>query len=152
MTEKKYDKNLVSNPVRELGGALPEKVKGREYPLNIYLSNELVPGSNVYMRWGWVWEIPNPNPHTLEHIHNYDEIIVHIGRDHDDPENLGAEIEFSVGGEPLLINKTSALFVPRGVKHGPITWKKFEKPHIQMSIMLGAGSVTDLKAQGEKDK
>jgi len=48
-----------------------------------------------------------------------------------------------VGGEPLIIDKTSALFVPKGVKHGPLTWKRVDRPHIQMTIILGAGTLAE---------
>jgi len=40
-------------------------------------------------------------------------------------------------GEPFLINSTSAIYVPKGVKHGPLIWKKFEKPHLELTIMIG---------------
>ena len=67
------------------------------------------------------------------------------------PEDLGGEIEFVVGGEPLIFDKTSALFVPAGVKHGPVTWKKVRRPHIKMAMVLGAGTVAEA-APGGHDK
>jgi hypothetical protein len=33
--------------------------------------------------------------------------------------------------------------MPKGLEHGPLTWKKFGKPHIEMAIMLGAGTVME---------
>jgi hypothetical protein len=96
--------------------------------------------------------MPDPNPHILEHTHNYDEVVLHIGSDLNNPEDLGAEIEFVVGGEPLIIDKTSALFVPKGVKHGPLTWKRVDRPHIQMAIMLGAGTMAESAPGGYKGK
>ncbi|GAI09229.1 unnamed protein product, partial [marine sediment metagenome] len=74
------------------------------------------------------------------HSHNFNEIVLHIGNDPYNSEDLGGEIEFVVEGEPLVFNKTSALYVPAGTKHGPLTWKKFNRPHIEMAIMIGAGS------------
>jgi hypothetical protein len=42
---------------------------------------------------GWIYEMPDPNPHINEHIHeNYDEIVIHIGGDSNNPEDLGAEM------------------------------------------------------------
>jgi hypothetical protein len=113
-----------------------------------FMSNDLVPGSDTYIEIGWIYEMPEPNPHIHKHDHNYDEIVLHIGSDPDNPEYLGAEIEFVVGGEKIVINKTSALFIPKGVEHGPLTWKKVEKPHIQMVVMPGAGTLKESNPAG----
>ena len=40
----------------------------------------------------------------------------------------------------MVFDKTSALFVPAGMKHGPLTCKKFSKPHMEMAIMIDTGS------------
>jgi len=143
MAEKKYGKYLVKKPAREVKVTVPGEIKGREYPTMTYMSNDLVPGCNVYLELGWIWAMPDPNPHILEHTHDYDEVVLHIGSDLNNPEDLGAELEFVVGGEPLIIDKTSALFVPKGVKHGPLTWKRVDRPHIQMAITLGAGTLAE---------
>jgi len=92
--------------------------------------------------------MPTPNPHTLAHDHDYEEFVFHIGVDPEHPEELGAEIEFVVGGETLKINKTSCLYIPKGVPHGPLTWKKVEKPHLQMVVMPGAGTLKESNPAG----
>lgn len=136
MENLKYSRLLVTKPIYEAG--VP--VKGRQSPSMTLMSNTLVPGSNMYIELGWIWEMPEPNPHIHEHSHTFNEIVLHIGGDPHNPEDLGGEIEYVVGGEPLVFNKTSALYVPAGTKHGPLTWKKFNRPHIEMAIMIGAGS------------
>jgi len=45
----------------------------------------------------------------------------------------------------------SALFAPAGVKHGPVTREKARRPHIQMAMVLGAGTVAEA-APGGHDK
>lgn len=146
MTNTGYQKNLVKKPHYEVGGN--QDIKGRQNPTMTYMSNDLVPGSNTYIEIGWVYEMPEPNPHIHAHDHNYDEIVLHIGSDPDNPEYLGAEVEFVVGGEKIIIDKTSALFIPKGVEHGPLTWKSVEKPHIQMVVMPGAGTLKDSNPAG----
>ena len=95
--------------------------------------------------------MPEPNPHILEHMHEkYSEVVLHIGSDPNNPEDLGGEIEFNVGGEPLVFDKTSALFVPAGVKHGPVIWKKVTRPHLQMAIVLGAGTADEADPGGHR--
>jgi hypothetical protein len=152
MAETKYGKYLIKKPLREADATVPSKIKGREEPTMTYMSNDLVPGCNVYLEFGWIWDIPDPNPYILEHSHGYDEIVLHIGSDFKNPEYLGAEIEFAVGGEPLIIDKTSALFVPKGVKHGPLIWRSVDRPHIQMAIILGGGTLTESAPGGYKGK
>jgi hypothetical protein len=142
MAEAKYSKYLVRKPIREVGAQAAGRLKGRQMPTMTYMSNALVPGSNTYLEFGWIWAMPDPNPHIPEHTHDYDEIVLHIGSDPQNPEDLGGEIEYVVGGEPLVFDTTTALFVPKGVKHGPLTWKRVIRPHIEMAITLGTGDVT----------
>jgi hypothetical protein len=140
-----FDKSyFVTEPLREVAVPGIDLVKGRTYPTMTYMGRDLVPGANDYLEFGWIWEMPDPNPHIFEHVHpKYDEIIMHIGSDPHNPEDLGAEIEYVVGGETLIITRTSSILVPKGVIHGPLTWKSFSKPHIQMTIMLGAGTLAE---------
>jgi len=147
--EPKYGKYLIRKPIYEVGA---KKVKGRQHPTMTYMSSDLVPENDVYLEFGWIWDMPEPNPHIFEHSHDYDEIVLHIGSDPDNPEDLGAEIEFVVGGEPLKIDKTSAIFVPKGVKHGPLTWKRVDRPHIEMAIVLGGGTVVQAAPGGDTGK
>ena len=147
---KEHDrKYFVSKPAYEVVPAF--EVKGR-IPAMTLMSNNLIPVSNMYVEAGWILAMPDPNPHIGEHTHNYDEIVIHLGVDSDSPEDLGAEIEFSVDGKLLTVEKTSAVFVPKGVKHGPLVWKRFSKPHLEMTIMIGAGSLAEADPGGHREK
>jgi hypothetical protein len=105
---------------------------------------------NTYIEMGWVYEMPEPNPHIFEHGHRKGcrEIVLHIGTDPDNPEDLGAAIEFVIDGQRLVFDTTSALYVPEGVKHGPVTWNEVTRPHIQMAIVLGAGTMAEADPGG----
>ena len=142
MAKLNYEKYLVRKPRYEVALHEVGVLKGHQVPPMTYMSNALVPGCNNYVEISWVYQVPDPNPHIFEHSHNYDEIILHIGSDPDKPEELGGEMEISVGGQPLVFDTTTALFVPGGVKHGPLTWHKVTRPHLEMTIMLGAGDLT----------
>jgi hypothetical protein len=147
----KFDvkKHFVSKPTYEV---IPTtEVKGRQTAMTL-MSNNLVPGSNFYIETGWVFGMPDPTTHIHEHVHDYDEIVIHLGTDPDNQEELGGEIEFIVDGQPLTINKTSAVYVPKGVKHGPLTWKKFTKPHLELTIMIGAGSLAEADPGGHEKR
>jgi hypothetical protein len=149
MPKKDFNKYFVSKPAYEV---VPEtEVKGRR-PAMTLLSNNLVPNTNMYIETGWVFGMPDPNPHIFEHTHDYDEIVIHLGTDPKNQEELGGEIEFMVGGQPLTINKTSAVYVPKGVKHGPLTWKKYQKPHLELTIMIGAGTLAQADPGGHEKR
>lgn len=126
MAESKYDKYMVK-----------VNREGRTGPGAILMSNELVPGSNIFIMYNWIWKMPEPNLiHASLESHDYDEIILNIGTDPHHPEYLGGEIEGYMGDERQIIKTTTALYIPRNVAHGRVTWKSFEKPHIQMAIKL----------------
>ena len=147
MAKIDLNKIFVNKPAYEVTPVM--QVTGRR-PAMTLMSNALVPGSNFYIETGWVFGMPSPNPHIGEHTHDYDEIVIHLGTDPEDQEDLGAEIEFIVGGKPLILNKTSAVYVPKGVKHGPLIWKKYWHPHLELTIMVGAGSLAQADPGGHE--
>jgi len=136
MAKIDYEKYLVRKPNYEAFGG----VKNRQSPTMTIMSNKQVPGANYYMEPGWIYGIPDPNPSLHEHVHEYDEIVMHWGGNPETPQVLGGEIEFYVGGQPITFNTTTFLYIPKGTPHGPVIWKKFQFPHMQMAMMLGTGS------------
>ena len=137
---KDYEEYVVRTPVREVG----RSVKNRQMPTMTYMSRHLVLGAGYYLEYGWIYGLPEPNPHVFEHVHNYDEVVIHFGGDPDNPEDLGGEIEYVVNGQPLNIGTTSGLFIPKGLKHGPLTWKKYSRPHAEMTLIIGAGTFREV--------
>jgi hypothetical protein len=103
------------------------------------MSNKQIKDVNYYIEPGWIYGIPDPNPSLHEHVHEYDEIVMHWGGDYRQPQVLGGEIEFWLGGQPITFNTSTALYIPKGTPHGPVIWKKYEHPHMQMAIMCGTG-------------
>ncbi len=147
MSQPDYRKYHIKVPIREVGANM--KVKGVTLPSRTYMSNRLVPESNVYLELTWIYQMPEPSfvvPRV--HSHDYDQITLLIGSNPQDPEYLGAEVESHLGGQKMISDKTNALFIPKGVEHGMVTWKQFEKPHIMMSIMLGTGNFEDANPGG----
>jgi hypothetical protein len=132
------EKYVVRKPAYEV--VAPTPTKNRMHPSMTFMSNNLVPDANTYLEFSWIWGIPDPDPHIMEHVHeDSNELVFHIGSNPDDPEELGAEIEIYLDGKPLLIKRTSALYAPRKIYHGPLKWKSYTKPHIEMAIIFDAG-------------
>jgi hypothetical protein len=139
-----YEQYVIRSPIREAGA---EFVRGRTAPTLTYMSALQIPGTKNYIEFGWTFDMPlsqraGSGMPSMAH-RNYDEIVLHIGGDPDRPEVLGGDIEFWVADSALRFDTSSLLFVPKGLKHGPIKCLKYEFPHIVMAIMLGAGSVKE---------
>jgi hypothetical protein len=137
MAASQYEKYVVRKPNYEAGPG----VKNRQSPTMTFMSSKQVPEANNYIELGWINGIPDPNPSVNEHVHDYDEIVLHWGGNPEIPQVLGGEIEFYIGGQPITFNTTTGIFIPKGVPHGPLVWKKFEFPHIEMAMMLNCGDV-----------
>lgn len=139
-----YEQYAVRSPLREAGA---EFAAGRTSPTLTLMSSLQVPGVKYYIEAGWTFGMPVSRiagSGMPEMVHRkFNEIVLHIGGDPANPEELGGEVEFYVGGQPLVFNTTSALFIPTGVKHGPLRLLKYEKPHIVMAIMCGAGTIKE---------
>ena len=135
MSDSIYEKYAARKPLYE---TCPD-VKNRQSPVMTLMSSAQVPEAGYYATVGWITGIPEPNPHAFEHVHDHDEIIIFWGGNHEVPQVLGGEIEFYIGGQPITFNTTTGMFIPKGTPHGPVTWKKFDFPHLQMNLVLGAG-------------
>jgi hypothetical protein len=139
-----YEQYVIRSPMREAGA---EFIRGRTSPTLTYMSGVQVPGVRCYIEMGWTFDMPqskNPNAAMPEMAHkNYEEVVLHIGGDPAHPEDLGADMEFHVGGQPLKFSTSTTLFIPKGLRHGPIFCQAYRKPHIVMAIMLGAGTVKE---------
>ena len=124
---------------------------GRTSPTMTYMSGVQVPGVKYYIEMGWTYGMPvtrrkmrDSENFMPEMAHkNYDEIVLHIGGDPDNPEDLGADMEFWVGGQPLRFDTTSVLYIPRGLRHGPIKCLEYRKPHLVIAMMCGAGTIRE---------
>jgi hypothetical protein len=68
------------------------------------------------------------------HTHSCAEFLYFIGGNPMDFKDFGAEVELVMGdeGEKYLINTTTWVYIPRGLLHCPLTFKKVDKP-----IMFG---------------
>jgi hypothetical protein len=86
------------------------------------------------------WEVIS-TPFVMEkagHTHDWDQLLCFIGGDSSDFFDFGAEIEFFFSEEKYFINTTTLIYVPKGVVHGPLEFKKVHKPIMFNNIVLSA--------------
>jgi len=73
------------------------------------------------------------------HKHDFSEMIYFsgIGAPADDTEAdrvLSGEIEIWIGDEKHIITKTSVIFIPKGLMHGPIIYRRVNKPILEVRV------------------
>jgi hypothetical protein len=154
MAESKYGKYFRSEPRVEALAYHPlGNVSGVTFPDEVFIDGRIIEGCPVLVDIGWRWEIPKPDPVEFTHTHDFDEVLCFIGSDHKNPRDLGAEIEFFMGGETHLFDKTTVIFIPKGVPHCPFTHKRVDRPFLLVVFASSQKYPTaeeDLKKQPEK--
>jgi len=100
----------------------------------LWLDKEIVPGA-FYVETVWAYPLqasdpPDKYPHAISnpHTHDYDEVLAFFGTNFEDPHDLGGEIEFWLGGEKQTITKSAIVFIPKGLQHCPLIYKRVDKP------------------------
>ena len=134
-----YEQYAIRSPMREAGAIF---MKGRQSPTMTYMSRRQINIANTYIEFGWIWDKVEPDIEKMVHK-KYDEIVLHIGGDPENPEDLGADMTFGIEDELLQFNRSYAMWIPKGTAHGPLKWHAVRKPHIEMAIMLGAGTMEE---------
>ncbi len=84
--------------------------------------------------------VPEPHAHP-----NY-EILCFIGSNPLDIRDFDAEIELVIDDETHIIDSTSFVVIPPGLKHCPLNFKKIDKP-IMFMVILTAGMYSTLPEQ-----
>lgn len=108
----------------------------------VRMDSSLYPGC-MFADAGW---ITGPLARDGYFKHNSDELLVFIGGDVEDPENLNAELELWIENDKLTIKTTSIVFVPAGVAHGKLTVKNVTKPFFHYTCHLNADRYEELPA------
>lgn len=100
-----------------------------------WIDGNAVPGA-FQMNTAWYSAVPDRDPIFEEHVHDdCDELIGFLGSDPGNPADLGGEIEFTIGGEPHLLTKSSIIFLPSGVSHNPMRILRVDRPILHFSVV-----------------
>jgi len=101
------------------------------------INDAVVPGS-FFMMGGWILGLKGTKPVITDfpHAHDYDEILGFTGSNVSNLEELGGEIEFWLEDEQYILTKSCLIFIPRGMKHGPLSVRRFERPWFAYTAAL----------------
>jgi len=103
----------------------------------LWMDGNVCPGA-FQMNTAWYRDVPERDPIFPEHEHPYPEIIGFFGNDPNDPYELGAEIEFALDGEMHSMTRSTMLYIPTGLKHGPMRILKVDRPVFHFSVVMNA--------------
>jgi len=86
----------------------------------------------------WLWPAAaGPNGGFPQHVHDHDEVLGFFGTDTGKVLDLGGEIEFWLENEKYLLTKSCLIFVPKGMKHCPIVFRRIDRPIFHFLIVTG---------------
>lgn len=128
-------KDCADDMVNEGDAAGAELPPNLDPPLGAMRAAD-VPEASAYVTTSWVKQIDHEAEWALEHEHDFDEIIMFCGNNPDNPDDLGAEIYMTVGGERHVITTTSSVFIPAGTKHCPLGFHHVRRPFRFIAIAL----------------
>ena len=133
MTETKYGHYFLTDFKEE--GNFPEIASPQAY----FRGEKQIAGVNLNM--GWQLFI---RPIYLEkepHTHDFDEFLCFLGGKLPDVFDFKAEIEFWIGeeGEKHIINRATIIYIPKGLVHCPLNFKKIDEPILFHAICLSPG-------------
>lgn len=129
MSEGKYANNLVALPFRKTkGGAL------------FAAGGNILGGLSLNVIYACAYKTGITGMSTKPHVHDYDEAVFFIGSDPYHLDQLGAEVEISIGElgqeEKYTFDKPAVLVAPKGLYHCPIVTKRIAKPYVCMAVSL----------------
>ena len=94
-------------------------------------------GFNLNFTWAFhtgtgAWHEKDP------HVHPYDEILLFVGSDPENPERLGAEIDIAMGDEQEIhvFDTPTVVVAPKNFVHCPLITRKVNKPYLFSAICL----------------
>jgi hypothetical protein len=130
MAETKYGKYIISGIPDEIKKETTKRKKpGEESPgkMLLYTDGRFNPHA-YYFTTQWVYGPSEEGIPPVKHDHSYDEYLGFFGSDTENPEDLCGEVELSLGDELHTITKSCVVFVPAGVSHCPMKFKRVDKP------------------------
>ena len=133
MAEGKYDKYFLKDSEWK-------KFPFIMGPIVTRMDNKTINGSNFYfIHWVLPHETPRMTIGHPSHIHSEAELLIHLGTDPNNPDDLGAEVELYMGPEleRHVITETTIVFIPPNFMHAPWNPLKTARPWIFIEINQG---------------
>ena len=113
----------------------------------LWMDDKVVEGA-FQMNVSWYLKPQTGQEPLPAHTHDTDEIIGFFGNNHEDPYDLGGEVEFWFEDEKHTITRSSLIFVPANITHCPLILKRVDRPIFHFSTVTSSEYV--MKGVGEQ--
>jgi quercetin dioxygenase-like cupin family protein len=133
MTESKYGKYIVTElnaPFSQDFNAQYAKWATRV----LWIDDKVVEGA-FHMNVSWYLRPQTGQQPIGAHRHDSNEIIGFFGNNHEDPYELGGEVEFWLEDEKHMITRSCLIFVPAGMQHCPLVLRRVDRPIFHFSAV-----------------
>ena len=127
MAEMKYSKYFL----HEIPEAQRKKGFGRMPSMVTYTDNDIIAGSK-YFSVMWMGEEATKMGGHGPHIHQDPELLVALGTDPSNPQDLGADMEMCMGPEmeSHIVTVSTMIWVPAKFVHAPFRILKVRRPFL----------------------
>ena len=141
MVEKKYGRYVMKAPLRK--AANDEVIE----PIVHFIGERDGGGAGLTVSRSWITQ-----PLTMikeAHQHDHDQVLFFMGGNPLDVEDFGVEAEISLGeeGEKHEINTPTVVHIPSGMMHGPLKFKRVDKPIVFLDIFLAPTYIRKSKSE-----
>jgi hypothetical protein len=139
MPARKYAKYVITEDIRTgspppaaFMKRLEDQRKQGNYTTGAHVLslNDTIAKGALYFDAVWMVDKHGKPPTNIEiaHSHDFDEIIGFFGSYNGDAHDLGGEVEIWLGNEQYILTKSAVIFCPKGLSHGPISFRKIKTP------------------------
>jgi hypothetical protein len=150
--ESIYEKYIVRQPSRShhkiAVSSWATVENSRTAPPYIFLeAGQPIAGVDHMVEFLWVWKdtAMSATREKPPHKHNCQEMFLFLSTNKDDPNDLGADIEFWIGegkeADKLNFSTSSFICVPPNLAHMPIIYRNVKKPLLLVIVSPEAGEM-----------
>ncbi|MHB8105069.1 MAG: hypothetical protein ACYDG5_05970 [Dehalococcoidales bacterium] len=159
MPQRKYDKYVITEDIRPEqpipAGFLKRladqrKVGNYTDSAHVLSLNESIAKGALYFDAVWMVAKHGDLPTNIEiaHRHDFDEILGFFGNYKGNASELGGEVEIWLEDEQYILTESTIIFAPRGLSHGPISFRRIDSPILFFSTGNGT---TYTRTTGQED-
>ena len=142
MAEQKYDRFFCRAGECKFPTGTPQ-IPEQITPI-LWLDSDLIPETSMTAGAFWVMK-PFEMPDVV--VHNTGGMIWFCGTNRDEPEELYAHLQITLGGDVIDIEHTGALYVPAGVPVGNFKAISVDKPVMCYSSSFDTGKYNGVPAE-----
>ncbi len=131
LSTRKYERYVITEPLITSDYLYHGKTK--EEPFRIYMGEALVPEATAFADIFWRTKLPDPNPTCEIHSHPAPQLLMFVGQEG------SFEVEVPLDDELYVLTKTTAIWIPAGVKHN-VKYRRIDAPMMESGIVIGMGT------------